>query len=306
MLLLLFAAPKARAEQTHYQVDRGTLTWSFELRWTDHKGKERAASFRLPRAPIELDLKEPLRFPIREATRSVVNDVKAWAETELERVRLQVWATGDGGIRMRAHSTDAKAARKALKRAAEVRDLALARVLDQHGFVMLDRGIAPDHATHAVEYAAALEPLVEALGGSLRIPRRFANRALSFVQSIPYERASLKKDRYRRPLSLLGRNRGDCDSKATLFLALMRQAYPDIDTALFYIREHALVGLNLEPKAEDTTLRANGRTWVLAEPVGPREVAVGKIDKRSKRRLKARRFDIVVIEGEAAAPAGAP
>jgi hypothetical protein len=115
------------------------------------------------------------------------------------------------------------------------------------------------------------------------------------VQSIPYEKAK-KRDRYRRPLSLLGRNRGDCDSKSTLFLALMHQAWPELPLAMVYIPEHAFVALGIEPEQGESKLREDGQVWLLAEPVGPRMAPLGELGKRSKRRARRGRVTLQVLD----------
>ena len=106
----------------------------------------------------------------------------------------------------------------------------------------------------------------------------------------------LFRSRYRRPLSLLGRNKGDCDSKSTLFLALMHQAWPDLPVGMVYIPEHAFVALGIEPERGDAKLEDEGRSWLLAEPVGPRTAPAGEVDKKSRRRARRGRVDLRVLE----------
>ena len=156
--------------------------------------------------------------------------------------------------------------------------------------------IRVDWARHVRDYAPDLAPVVAALGGPTADPRVFAAKALNFVQSIPYEQRGKKPDKYRRPLSILGRNRGDCDSKTVLYLALMRQAYPDLEMAAVDIRKHVFGALGLEPEPGERSFRAEGRLWLAVEPVGPAVVPLGDISRRSGRALRLRRFDVIPVE----------
>ena len=92
------------------------------------------------------------------------------------------------------------------------------------------------------------------------------------------------------PLSLsrdaAPRNRGDCDSKATLYLALLKAAHPDLESGFVYIKGHAYVGLGLTPKKGDMVFEANGAKWVIAEPVGPALMPVGQAGKKSEKKAK--------------------
>ena len=117
-----------------------------------------------------------------------------------------------------------------------------------------------------------------------------------FVQNIPYEKRALVKDRYRRPLSLIGRNKGDCDSKTVLFLSLMKSAYPSMAVGVVYIKGHAFGMLEMEPKKGDKILRKDGRKYVGVEPVGPRVARIGKLGPKSRRSVAVKRYRIRILE----------
>ena len=146
---------------------------------------------------------------------------------------------------------------------------------------------------HVVDYADDVAPVVTALGGPGTDPRTFADLALAFTQGIPYEKRA--RDRYRRPLSLLGANAGDCDGKSTLFLTLMHAAWPDVALVMVYVPDHALVGLGLEPARGDDTFSRDGHTWVLAEPVGPRLATVGDASRASRKGTRWGRGEVRVV-----------
>jgi len=116
------------------------------------------------------------------------------------------------------------------------------------------------------------------------------------VQSIPYEQRAKVSDLYRRPLSVLGRNKGDCDSKTVLFLALMHEAYPDLPVAIVYRPGHAYAALGLERQRGDMRFREDGQVWVGVEPVGPAVRSIGEVRGKSRRRAKLGMVHLAVVE----------
>jgi hypothetical protein len=293
LFLTLLISSGVQAEQRAFEVDKNAQRWAFEVRWADAEGAVHRASFELPTAQVRADLDEPLRYKLGEANQYIVGEVRSWAA---DRKGPKVTASASGGaVRISASGKSREKIKEALAEAAQVRDEAAARYRQEHGFTTIDGAIAPDHIRHVQEYADDLAPVVAALGGPGDDPRAFASLALGFVQSIPYEKASQKRDRYRRPLSLLGRNRGDCDSKSTLFLALMHQAWPELDLAMVYIPGHAFVGLGLEPAKGEAKLEDGDHSWLLAEPVGPNTMPLGEVGKKSRRKARRGRVETMVL-----------
>lgn len=288
-LLLLLSI--ALADQVEFDVDKGERRWSFDVTWTDAGDKRHHATFTLPAEAVKEDLDEPLRYKPNEANKFAAQAVNRWAA---ERKGPTVKATASRkGVSIRVSGKDRGKMRAALREAEQVRDRAYAEYMRKTGFTLLDGAVIPDHTRHVREYADDVMPLVEALGGPTKDKTVFAEKALSYVQSIPYEKASLKRDRYRRPLSLLGRNRGDCDSKVVLYLALMKAAYPKLDSAVVYIPGHAYAALGIEPGKGQARLKKGGTTWLLVEPVGPAVSPLGKVGRKSRRRARSGRVDLV-------------
>jgi len=282
----------AAADQTRFAVDKGKTTWSFEVGWTDVAGKKRAVEYALSSSAIERDLDKPLRFQKRKANAEIVAAINRYAQT-VKGARIKARQTESGAIRLEASGKSKSAMKRAMAGAKAAQKAALKKYSRQHGFTKLRGKIIPNHAVHAARYAEQVAPLAVALGAGKLNRRDFTERAISFIQSIPYELGKGGRDKgFRRPLSLLAKNRGDCDSKSTLFLALLRAAHPGLDTTMVYIKGHAFVGLGLHPKSGDVTFSADGRKWVIAEPVGPQIIGVGKAAPRSKR--MARRGKIQV------------
>lgn len=285
----------ASADQKKVDIARGTPAWDFDIRWVDADGERHRAQFSLPASGVRADLDEPLRYRKKEASREAAQAVRAFGQTK-PGVDLRARVTDDGGILISASGKKRSRVKAVLATAEGVRDEALSAYQDENGWATLDGEIIPDHTGHASSYADDLAPLVTALGGPTPDPRDFAELALGFVQSIPYEKRAMVRDRFRRPLSVLGRNKGDCDSKSTLYLGLMRSAYPTLPLAMVYVPNHAFVALGLDREGGDATLKHGGQRWVIAEPTGPAMLPLGDAGKKSKRRARFGMFKALVVD----------
>lgn len=148
-----------------------------------------------------------------------------------------------------------------------------------------DGELLPDYRRIARIEAAELDSLLPPLRAWLRgLGQRAAvQRLLLFTQSIPYDPLDDRADSagFLPPLQLLAENRGDCDSKSVLFAALAHRLYPDLPIAMALIPGHAYLALGLSPSAHDTQLDWSGRTWVVAEPVGPAISPLGALSDQS-------------------------
>lgn len=144
--------------------------------------------------------------------------------------------------------------------------------------------VSYDHAVVVADRADAVAPVAAALRKGTKSDREFVERALRFTQSIPYQKGRRGNDTgFQRPMALLARNKGDCDGKSALFLAIVRAELPKVPLAMVYVPGHALVGVGLPPKKGDRTFKAKGRTFVYAEPVGPAAYSFGQTAPPNKK-----------------------
>ena len=295
-LFFVWVVGTAHADQRKYEIDKNPQTWSFVARWKDGNADAHVAKYTLPTSIIRQDLDTPLRFQKMEAAKYQARKINQYGKG-IKGVDLKAKAQKGGRISWSASGRDRSKVKDALAGAKEVQDAALDEYLEDNGYVREGRRtISPDYAGHVVEYADDLAPVVDALGGPTDDPREFAEKALSFVQTIPYEHRAKRVNIYRRPLSLLGRNKGDCDSKTVLFLALLHQAYPDLPLAMVRIPGHAFGAVGFDPQRGDARFRRKGQRWVAVEPVGPGLRELGDLGRKSRWRVRFRLISVWMVE----------
>jgi len=288
LILALLVASPASAQQLKYDIAKGGGQWKFTAVWKDGEGTRHKARFTLPAGPIKEDLQEPLFWAFQKLAKVKAKDINTHDYGKGASCKAQVEG-GQLSYSCRGKTEEKReAAMATTRRLLEERE---AKWLKNHGMKKhQDGSIGVDWAQHVVDYADDLAPVVAGLGGATPDPRDFAAKALSFVQSIPYEKRGKKPDLFRRPLSLLGRNKGDCDSKTVLYLALLHQAYPELGLGVVVIRKHAFAAIAFEAESGDTKVKVDGERWVGVEPVGPAQAPIGKIGRKSRRALRFRRY----------------
>lgn len=104
---------------------------------------------------------------------------------------------------------------------------------------------------------------------------------MRFLQDIPYFIPPMNyQNRFIGglfpPSELLKNGKGDCDSKSVLMAAILSHDpfYYD-KLAIVLVPGHALLAIEAPPMAYDQFLEFQGRTFVYAEPVGPRRTPFG-------------------------------
>ncbi len=158
--------------------------------------------------------------------------------------------------------------------------------------------IKPDHAriaNESVQDFKSIKPIIMEKA-SIKNIRKVTNYVLGFVQSIPYStlesRITSSGAGFVPPLKLLWENKGDCDSKVTLTASLLRALMPRIRMALVYIDNHAMIGIEAEPKSEDIVIKHKGISYILAEPTGPAMFALGTIAPESEQAITTGHYSL--------------
>ncbi len=276
---LALAAPAA-VQSSFNSADRGD---TLELRWTfeDETGKARSVEVALPESKVERDNDIPKNFPAKDAAQAQAKAVREYAD-RLRGVELKVKASKSGTLSMSASGKAGKVG-DALSGAKAVAEAELERWLDKHRYTRLrNDAIIQDHAQLAADYADEVAPLAQALAQGSPDALTYVARSLAFVQAIPYEKKKNGDSAgYRRPLSVLAKNKGDCDSKSTLFLALVRAGHPELASTVVYVPNHAFAGVALEPEAGERAFTRDDVRYVGVEPVGPAKAPIGDVSGKA-------------------------
>ncbi len=284
LLSLLLATPAlaGNAEQLKHAAESGAETTTLTFAWrAPSSGRDRVQAT-LSSAEIEADKTVRRRVQLLDLHEAMARAARKSAKGR-RAVELTARATA-AGVQLGA-SGPAKATRATMDEASEAMEQERARWLIENQVFELEKGaLSYDHALIAADRAAAVEPLAERLREGTSTDRQFVERALLFTQSIPYQKGKRGGDAgFQRPLALLARNKGDCDGKSALFLALVRAELPDVPLAMVYVPEHALVGVGLPAEGDDRTFKADNLTYVYAEPVGPAAYPLGQTAPENKR-----------------------
>ena len=298
--LFLALAPPAMAGAVRAEVVEGPKAYRYHASWADRVGKAREVRAILPRGATEDDLEAPLKFPMKRAANAQAAAVTQWGRSLPAGSSVQVEVLEKGALKIGAVAPTPAQAKQIIEEGQRVAQKELKRFAREEGFLVDNqRVILPDHAREVRSSARALSPLAEALAEGLpnQSPRVFAEKALAFVQSIPYEARPNGNDAgFRRPMAVLVKNKGDCDGKAVLFLGLMRARYPDLPMSVLIVPGHALVGVALQPKPGERVLQFEGRDLVVMEPVGPALSPIGDPSPLSKNALQRGDVEIYPVD----------
>ena len=295
----LVAGPFLWADEAHAKaqlgarIEPGNRYWNFRFRWRDLRNKKQLAEFRVRNRLVRRDLRTPKRLSIERVNQEVARQINAQPPS---RFGARITATVDGRtILMRTNATDPAVMAASLKAAKRFQQKAMRDALAKRGYLLTPGNLVmPNHSRLTAEYSGLMKPLVKGLGGRRDKPKAFARHALGFVQSLPYELRALKQDRYRRPFAILAKNKGDCDSKVVLYLAMLRHAWPQLRSAVVYIKGHAFGAIDLRPKGDQIGIPIKGRKWLAVEPVGPALAPLGRLAPTSVQGM-LRGFDVRLV-----------
>lgn len=273
-------APDARL--LAHAADEGLRKTTLRFEWTGGGGGKDSIRARVLTSEIEADKAIKRMIPLTDLHAAMAQAARRSAGSH-PRVRLQATPSAAGvQLQVEGPRADTQAAMADARAAMERRQ---ARWMTENEVFEIEPGkLSYDHAQVAAARAGAVAPVAAALREGTDSPRAFVRRALRFTQSIPYQQGRGGQDTgFQRPMALLARNKGDCDGKSALFLALLRAELPRVPLAMVYVPGHALVGVGIPPKRGDQTFRHGRQTYVLAEPVGPGAFPLGVTARQNRR-----------------------
>lgn len=279
----------AFAQQLDWQKEDKGYHTVYTFKWADFSGTPQALSFKVERDTAERAKETDKTFLLTEALN--IKYEKAQREAAIRSgngvsIRPYQAANGNVGYRYSGDQGRAQALVQSIDRRASA---AMDDYLQQKNYRLKENGrIESDYKAMAQDNFLEIRPLARAIQKATRgqSMREVMNYTLSFLQSIPYETIRETGDRgnyiFNSPLTLIHDNKGDCDEKSLAFGTLMRLMYPNVDMGLILVPGHAFVAMDIPPQQGDMLLPLGNKTMVVAEPVGPAYIPLGKIHSNSQ------------------------
>jgi hypothetical protein len=298
LLCCLWFALPASAGQTYFNSHGGQLN----VGWQDKDGKAQQLTYRLESGKLPpLIAYRPARMQ-----EDVLQSLLQQAATEFPEVQI---ALSRPDMKLHLKSRNQDKAREALAWATRQRSKLESEWLKQHYFQPFTPpdgvpAIKQDHVRIALESRAELAPLAEQLkqAGTTETEARQKTVAhmLGFIQAIPYQLLDSQSGRsgkgFLSPRQVLEQNRGDCDSKVTLMAAMLAQLFPELRQAMVFVPGHALLGVALPAKPGEATLSWEGETYLLMEPTGPGQFAMGRIASTSQTLIDSKQLSVQPVQ----------
>ncbi|MCW0503576.1 transglutaminase domain-containing protein [Aeromonas piscicola] len=298
LLCYLWFALPASAGQTYFNSHGGQLN----VGWQDKDGKAQQLTYRLESGKLPpLIAYRPARMQ-----EDVLQSLLQQAATEFPEVQI---ALSRPDMKLHLKSRNQDKAREALAWATRQRSKLESEWLKQHYFQPFTPpdgvpAIKQDHVRIALESRPELAPLAEQLKqeGATETEARQKTVAhmLGFIQAIPYQLLDSQSGRsgkgFLSPRQVLEQNRGDCDSKVTLMAAMLAQLFPELRQAMVFVPGHALLGVALPAKPDEATLSWEGETYLLMEPTGPGQFAMGRIASTSQTLVDSKQLSVQPVQ----------
>ena len=299
LLCLLLSLP-ALGGQTYFNSNGGQLN----VGWQDRDGKAQQLSYRLEAGKLPpLIAYRPARMQ-----EEVLQTLLQQAALEFPEVQFSL---ARPSLALSLKSRNADKAREASLWVKPEQARLEAEWLKQHYFQPFTApdgaaAIKQDHVRIALESRSELAPLAEQLKqqGSTETEARQKTVAhmLDFVQSIPYQLLDSQSGRqgkgFLTPRQVLEQNQGDCDSKVTLMAAMLAQLFPELKQAMVFVPGHALLGVALPAKPGEATLNREGETYLLMEPTGPAQLAMGQLAPTSKTLIDSKQLSVQPVRAD--------
>ncbi|MCU4676613.1 hypothetical protein N7931_13325 [Catenovulum sp. 2E275] len=275
----------------------------FSYQWQDHNQNTQTLSFKIDKKPLFNLFRKFKAYRPALAQNYLYKQLQAKVPNYQSRyAQIQVKKQGLG-VELTVKAQDKAELIKLNAQMLELRTEILNQYLDKHYYMEFTNRFAqafikPDHIRIAQESLPLFDDIVAQAQENLKnmSGRDIINYYLSWVQSIPYstleDRSQSQGLGFSPPNKLLLENQGDCDSKSTLFISLMRAFFSHLNIVMVYLPNHALVGLQLGHISQDEYISLDGIDYVLAEPTGPGLFKVGEISEQSKQDIMAGRFTV--------------
>ncbi|WP_157825563.1 hypothetical protein [Glaciecola sp. 33A] len=301
-LIVMFITPfKADSQQEYFFKNSSTLGIEFNYQWQSEDGI-RKLKFLLTHTDID---KLPTSAPAYNtllAQNYIHRNLLEYAKTIDPKIANISIKRSAGSLNMQVSGKYPEQIDKITATLGKKHEEAEAEYLTKNYYVPFKNEmgrltIKQDHRRYAEESSNHLSGVVLAIKEQLNNPnnaREFIDFTLNWLQTIPYDtlenRISSNGSGFAAPQQLLLNNRGDCDSKSTLFLALLKSYNPTLSAKMVFLRNHALVGVNMNPNETDAQIVQNNLSYILAEPTGAAQYKLGEIAPSSQIAIRNQQF----------------
>ncbi len=294
------------AAQLSFHSSQSSQTTEFEYQW-EHKNNQYHLVFEINNKALYEMPRSPAKYSQRVFQDNVyVRVMQAVKQIDPRVANINVRKKGTG-LSFNVRSSKPNMAQKVLDQLSLVHDEAELRYWQDNFLVQYSSptgktGIRHDHAKYTQLSRLSLQPIVIAIKAMQQQPtnpREFIEIALSWIQSIPYnrleDRLSSNGAGFIAPRDLLIKNHGDCDSKSTLMAALLQAYSTNIDVQMIYLPNHALLGVKMNAAQNELSISLKGNEYVLIEPTGPAQLAIGDVAESTRLSLRNRQFDMISL-----------
>jgi|GEM_PF-5113149 len=291
--MVALAAPLAWAEQLDWQKDNKGYFTTYTFEWKDFAGQPQTIKFKTESQTAERAHQTDKSFLLDEALE--IKYEKAQREARIRSgsgVSVVPYQSRNGNVGYR-YSGDTNRARAIIESIERRSNSAMEDYLQQKNYRLKENGrIESDYQSMARDNFLEIRPLARAIQRQTRgmDVRETMNYTLAFLQSIPYETIQPRQGGrgnyiFNSPLTLISDNKGDCDEKSLAFGTIMRILYPNLEMGIVLVPGHAFVAMDIPSEEGDMLLPTDRGNLVVAEPVGPAYIPVGKIHANSQRLL---------------------
>lgn len=291
LLFLIIISKSSNAEQISFQTEQKKESTDFQYQWNTAKKETQTLSFSLPNSLLEIENTYSITPPMQPLLQAQADAVNTWARMQKDVVIIaKVGANNSVTIDISGQSE--AIVNQKYREAEQIRDSAKKQSLQKTGYQEVNGKILPDFVTLIQEYSQKLSPLAKGLKQPEDSLNDYSKRVLAFVQNIPYDETV--ENVYRRPISILSANRGDCDSKAVLFLALIKAVYPEIPVAIVGVPLHTFVLIGSSELDSEMKVEIGGQAWVPMESVGPSLSLFGELRDESMQHFRSGDFRLFI------------
>ncbi|MGM0629990.1 MAG: hypothetical protein ACQESI_02325 [Pseudomonadota bacterium] len=311
VIWLLFTLPLTANSQNFFnlnETDDGQLGFSYQ--WRDFDDNQQSFNFQVDKREFLQPLKRYRGFNLERSQRELSHQLNRY-------IRQQQWQGIQARLTPRQQSVELVTANSRTqekqaqlneykRRLREYYNERWNDYLEANFYRQLtlppgEQGIIPDHPSIANEMTPVLRPLIQAIGEQLgnNTQRNYINYIASFIQQIPYNDLNSKLDSrgdgFVPPNQLLYYNQGDCDSKVTLMSSVIKQIIETPKMAIIYLPNHAVFGISISRRDNDTSVKHDGVNYVLVDVTGPAAMPLGQVGEETEFQVNTEQYTVVPI-----------